>query len=384
MSNEMSREGALVIGGHIQGLGITRILGSAGIPVVLLDQTKYNITRFSKYCKSFFKVKNEDLITKLKHFKEHKFYEGWVIYPTNDAHVELLSKNKEQLEPYFRVTTDRWESVSIFYDKKKTYQLASKLDIPIAKTFFPDALEDLLGLKVEFPCIIKPAVMHSFYAQTSQKVFVCRDIQSLQANYIRASELIPKEEIIVQEIIQGPSKNQFSACFLFLNKQSYIWLTACRMRQHPIDFGNATTYAETVDLPELKIYAERILAAANYNGLCEVEFKLDSRDNTYKFLEVNTRTWKWHAIANKAETPFVKTYFDFLIGKDIEKTTTFKHASFRHLVTDFPTQLKLWKLGFDYAFRRQDNCENAVYDSADIKPWIMEKILLPFLIFTRS
>ena len=375
--------GAIVIGGHVQGLGIARILGRKNIPVILLDKTKMNITRFSKYCAKFYQVSNENILAQLNLFQEQKLYEGWVVYPTNDAHVEVLSQNKTALEPYFKITTDHWNSVSIFYNKIKTYKLAEQLEIPIAKTWYPNTIQDLDSIDVEFPCIIKPAVMHSFYSQTNQKVYVCKDLNELRENYNKASLIIPKEEIIIQEIIQGPSKNQFSACFLYLNQQTYVWLTACRMRQHPIDFGNATTYAETVDLPELKIFAEKILFASNYNGLCEVEFKLDSRDNRYKFLEVNTRTWKWHTIANKAETPFVLTYFNFLTGKRVNKTTTFKSATFRHLITDFPIQLKLWKKGFDYAFRKKSNLEHAVYDPKDLKPWFMEKLLLPILIFTR-
>ena len=46
-------KGAVVIGGHVQGLGIVRMLGSKKIPVVLMDTTGYNITRFSKYCSIF-------------------------------------------------------------------------------------------------------------------------------------------------------------------------------------------------------------------------------------------------------------------------------------------------------------------------------------------
>jgi len=375
--------GAIVIGGHIQGLGIARILGRENVPVIVFDKTNLTIARFSKYCIEFHLVSNDDLIKKLKDFKNKNLFEGWVIYPTSDAHVELLSKHKMQLEPYFKITTDSWNSISIFYNKIKTYQLAKELEIPIAATFFPRELNDLESINVSFPCIIKPAVMHNFYEKTKQKVFICNDLNQLKSFYIKASTIIPKEEIIIQEIIQGPSKNQFSACFLFLNKQTYVWLTACRMRQHPIDFGNATTYAETIDIPELKSFAEKILIASDYNGICEVEFKLDSRDNQYKFLEVNTRTWKWHTIANKAETPFVKSYFDFLNGHEINKTEHFKAATFRHLITDFPIQIKLWSKGFDYAFRKKKNCEHAVYDPKDLKPWIMEKILLPILIFTR-
>ena len=277
--------GAIVIGGHVQGLGIARILGREQIPVVILDKTKHNIARFSKYCTSFYSVSNEDVLKQLESFRSQKMYEGWVIYPTNDAHVEVLSQNKQTLEPYFRITTDHWNSVSIFYDKIKTYHLAEKLGIPIAKTFYPNELSDLNAIEIEFPCIIKPAVMHSFYAQTKQKVFVCNNLAELRENYTKASGIIPALEIIVQEIIQGPSKNQFSACFLYLNQQTWVWLTACRMRQHPIDFGNATTYAETVDAPELKAFAEQILSAANYNGLCEVEFK-------WTAATTNTNFWR--------------------------------------------------------------------------------------------
>ena len=383
MKRKNKQIGAIVIGGHIQGLGIARILGRENIPVIIFDKTNLNIARFSNYCHEFHLVSNNDIIEKLEDFRKKNFFEGWIIYPTNDAHVEVLSKHKTQLEPYFKITTDSWNSVSIFYNKIKTYQLAHKLEIPIAKTYFPSEINDLDSINISYPCILKPAVMHNFFEKTKQKVFICSDLNQLKKKYKKATTIIPKEEIIIQEIIQGPSKNQFSACFLFLNKQTYVWLTACRMRQHPIDFGNATTYAETIDIPALKLYAEKILIASDYNGICEVEFKLDSRDNQYKFLEVNTRTWKWHTIANKAETPFVKSYFDYLNGHEINKIEHFKAATFRHLITDFPIQIKLWTKGFNYAFRKRSNCEHAVFDSKDFKPWIMEKLLLPILIFTR-
>jgi predicted ATP-grasp superfamily ATP-dependent carboligase len=155
------------------------------------------------------------------------------------------------------------------------------------------------------------------------------------------------------------------------------------MRQHPLDFGNATTYAETIDIPELKQYAERILLAADYNGLCEVEFKMDERDNQYKFLEVNTRTWKWHSIANKAETPFLKQFYLYLNGTEITPVNGFKKTSFFHLITDIPIRIKLLLAGFSYWNRVVSPVENAVYTADDLKPWIMEKLYLPYLIFSR-
>jgi D-aspartate ligase len=376
-------QGAIVIGGHVQGLGIVRILGREGIPSIVIDNTKINLAKHSKYCHTFFKVEDDSLLDFLNNLAQMQKHKGWVIFPTNDFHVKLLSQNKQKLEKEFIVGTDTWQSVRIFYNKRETYKLAINLKIPVALTFFPDNEKQLEELNIEFPCIIKPAVMHEFYKKTKRKVFVCWNLLELKYNYKKALEIIPAEEVIVQEIIKGSGRNQFSACFLFLNGKTYIHLTACRMRQHPLDFGNATTYAETVYVPHLKEYGERILKAANFNGICEVEFKLDDRDNQYKFLEVNTRTWKWHAIANKAGTPFIKNYYDYLTGKNIQPLEGFTIASFCHSVTDVPIQLKLFFKRFSFWNRKIKPVENAVWASDDILPWFYEKIYLSFFIFKR-
>lgn len=379
----MLNKGIIILGGHVQALGITRILGRINYPVIILDKTKKNLARHSKYCTTFHQVKDDQLLQELNNFRKQKQYENFIIFPTNDFHVELLSQNKDQLEPHFIVGTDNWKSVSIFYNKISTYKLADEVGIPIAKTLYPKSESDLNQVEIEFPCIIKPAVMHSFHAQTKKKVFVCEDENALKEHYQLAQRYIPKEEIIIQEIIQGPSKNQHSAAFLFLNGKAYVHLVACRMRQHPLDFGNATTYAETVDLPLLKEYGERLLKSANYNGICEVEFKLDDRDKQFKFLEVNTRTWKWHTIANKANTPFLAQYVNHLYGNTIQPIDAYEKASFFHLITDYPMRLKLLLKRQKYWNRKFKNSESAVYAKDDIKPWIMEKIYLPALIKNR-
>jgi D-aspartate ligase len=377
----MIKKGIIVLGGHVQALGIIRILGKLGIPAIIIDKTEKNIARHSKYCIKSFRVEDSGMLDFLLNLSIKKEYSGWLIFPTNDFHVKILSQNKEALENDYIVTTDKWAVVKQFYNKIETYQLAKMLSIPIANTYFPEDESGLEEIHPIFPCIIKPAVMHNFYSQTKKKVFVCKNREELTSNYKKAISIIPANEIIVQDIIPGPSRNQFSACFLFLNGESYVSLTACRMRQHPIDFGNATTYAETVDLPILKEYAKKILKAANYNGLCEVEFKKDENDGEYKFLEVNTRTWKWHAIAEKTETPFLESYYNYLTGEKIESINHQSFASFRHILTDVPIQIKMVLKGYNYAFRLKRPKVRAVLDWKDIKPFIFEKFyLLHFLL----
>jgi predicted ATP-grasp superfamily ATP-dependent carboligase len=305
-----------------------------------------------------------------------------VIFPTNDFHVRILSVNREELSMHYLVSTDRQEVVDIFYNKINTYRLASRIGIPIPQTFFPDGRDDLDNPEISFPCIVKPAVMFDFYSKAGKKVFLCRNHGELEDAYDKALKIIPASEIIIQEVIPGDGRDQFSACFLFAGGRTIVQLSACRMRQHPVDFGNATTYAEVTDQPEPAEYGERLLSAAGYNGLCEVEFKRDARDGTFRLLEVNARTWKWHLIAEKAGTPFIPVWFDLLRGREPEPVTGYRRASFCHAATDIPIRMVLLFRRAGYWNRKKRPVQNAVWSSDDPAPWCYEMLSLPaFLVF---
>jgi len=383
MPNHNQKPGVIILGGHVQALGIMRVYGKLGIPCLLVDHTGVNLSRFSRYCNRFEKIDFDHWLPTLRQWKENNQYRNWMIFPTNDAHVELLSKHRKELSEHFFVTTDEWNIVSQFYDKTHSYSLCRALNIPIAATFTNVSWKDLKEIDISFPCIIKPAVMHSFYSKTKKKVLVCNDRIELEHQFQQALAIIPQNEIIIQEIIQGDSNRQFSACFFSIKGEVMVQLSACRMRQHPIDFGNATTYAESMLIPEILDFGKKILSHTNYTGLCEIEFKKDIRDNQYKFLEVNPRTWKWHPLAIKSKSPFLKAFYDFASEKKIEKTLDFQFASYQHGLTDFPIQLQLWKLKKNYAFRKISPTQYAVWERRDPLPWLMEKLILPYLILSR-
>jgi D-aspartate ligase len=378
-----NKTGIIVLGGHVQALGIVRAFGRIGLRVIVIDNTRKNISRHSKYCFESYNVPEKSLKDFLVSLGEKGEYAGWIIFPTNDFHVKILSLNKTELEKYFIVSTDHWKSVSIFYNKKETYNLAEKLNIPFAQTFYPADEEDLKKNTPKYPCIIKPAIMHDFFSQTKKKVLVCHNFDELIKKYTFAKQFIPADQIIIQNIIPGSSRNQFSACFLFLNGKTYVSLVANRLRQHPIDFGNASTYVETVDLPQLVEYSERILKAAGYNGLCEVEFKKDEADGVCKLLEINPRTWKWHSIAEQTQTPFLETIYNYLTGNEISVSESPRFASFRHFLTDFPVQLKMFLKGHQSPFRIKKPVVNAVWDKDDPKPWFYEKFYIVHLLKDR-
>jgi D-aspartate ligase len=244
----------VVFGGHVQGLGIVRILGRMGFSVSLLDSTKNNIARHSKYCESFHLVQND--------------------------------------------------------------------------------------------------------------------------------EIIPADEIIVQEIIPGGSHEQYSVGCLFNRTEPLASLVARRLRQNPVDFGNATTYAETVDNPELAEAAHILLKKIHYKGICEVEFKRDPRDNRFKLLEVNPRTWKWHTISEAANVPFIESYTNLLQGKEARRHHFWEHVSWSHYVTDIPVIIKMIVRSM-YKKPNKKNHVRAVLQADDLMPALFELIYIPYLIKTR-
>ena len=169
---------------------------------------------------------------------------------------------------------------------------------------------------------------------------------------------------------------------MFDGSKSLVRLCARRARQHPPDFGNATTYAETVTIDEINQYAIKILEATNYRGVCEVEFKYDQRDGQYKFLEVNPRTWKWHSIAEKANAPILISLYAHSYGLEEIVKNEYDEATFMHILTDVPTRLKMRRLKMPYNTRKE-NTKYAVRDASDWWPSFFELLYLPYFILKR-
>lgn len=376
--------GVIVLGGHVQGLNIIRIYGKNNIPSILLDNSSFNLGKHSKYCNKFYKYKDDnDMLNMLLEFEKKGKYRGWLILPTNDLQVKIVSQNRELLNRYFRVSSDRWSVVEKCYNKIETYKVATSISVPMPFSFFPTNRDELLSKDdIKYPCIIKPAVMHTFYNKFKKKVFVCRDKEELLKNYDIAVEVIPKEEIMVQDIVPGNSTNEYSAYFFYTEGRVFNYMLVRRKRQHPADFGNSATFIESVNIEELKIYGEKLLKKIDYSGVCEVEFKYDRRDSIYKVLEINPRTWKSHAISEKAEVPFLMSLYEKMVNDKNIITTTYKESYFRHILVD-TLMILVNKEYRDTRFYDKEKTQYAVWDRKDILPAIYELIYFPFNIVKR-
>lgn len=386
--------GVIVIGDHVQALGIIRSLGKRNIPVYLLHDKNLCISRFSRYTKRFIKTpgpnNEQEFVDFMIKIAKNEQLEGWILMPTNDAAVRTLSKHKETLEEYYRVSTPSWDIVKLAYNKKLTHQIATKIGIPIPKTFCPENLEELKEISsvVDFPVIIKPAIVDHFVKKSKTKVFKANTEDELIQAYIKASHIIDTSEIMVQEVIPGSPDNLYSFCSFFKNGKVLGMCIGRRSRQRPMDFGSASTFVESVYVPELIELGTPLLKAINYYGLSEVEFKKDPRDGKFKLLEVNARTWLWHSLAIRCGVDFPYMLYKDMDGEEVTPVTSFReNVKFIHIYTDLGVVIKEVLKGKmrirDYLVSLKGEKEFAVLSLNDPLPFIAETLMLLYLWKTR-
>jgi len=299
--------GAVVMGADYRALGVVRSLGRRGIPVWVVKQGGHLVAAASRYTPRTVPWPDGGDQAKIEFLLDlsakHNL-DGWLLIPTDDYTVGLASGHHKALASKYRLTVPPWETLRWACDKRLLHELGEKLGIDQPWTACPLNRKHLAAIDCPFPVILKPAVRLQPSNLAIPKAWLAEDRDSLLARYDEASALFPAEDLLVQEIVPGGGEAQFSYAALCNNGRSLASVVARRTRQFPKDFGQLSTYVETVNLPELIEPAERLLAEVRFHGLAEVEFKRDPRNGRYKVLDINPRVWGWHTLSKRAGVDF--------------------------------------------------------------------------------
>ncbi len=193
---------------------------------------------------------------------------------------------------------------------------------------------------------------------------------------------------MIQSMIPGGGSQQFAYGAFFKEGRALGSMVVRRARQHPPEFGRSSTYVETIELPLLEELSERFLRAVDYYGLVEMEYKFDPRDQLYKLLDVNGRTWGYHTLGFGAGVDFPLMLYADQVGEPVEPRRGRPGVKWIRLVTDLPTGIleilggrQNWRLylqsllGFDI---------ESVFSWEDPFPGLVELALIPYLAVKRG
>jgi D-aspartate ligase len=383
--------GALVIGGDYQGLGIIRSLGRRGIPSVVIDD-EHSIGAYSRYtehavhCKS---LREPDAVVESALSIGKRFgLEGWILFPTRDETVAAFSKARAELGNFFRVPMPHWDSVKFAWDKRNMHELLTNLKIPAPRSFNPQSVDELERIDFEPPYVLKPAIKEHFFYKTRAKAWRADSREELRQLFRLAVDHCGSGEMLIQELIPGDGRHQFSYCAFFKGGKAVASMIAQRRRQHPLEFGRASTYVVTTQNTLLESYSECFLRAIDYYGLAEAEFKFDTRDNQFKLHDVNLRTWGYHSVGPSAGVDFPYLLFRDQLGHAVDECRARAGVKWVRTVTDIPASflgICGGSLGFsEYLRSLKGPITEAVFDLKDPLPGIVEIGLLPYLMYKRG
>jgi D-aspartate ligase len=377
--------GALVMGADYRALGVARSLGRRGIPVWIINQGGHLVASVSRFVRRRLPWPATDDRSRVEYLlalcATHHL-NGWLLIPTDDYTVGLQSRNHEALENSYRLTVPPWEKLRWACDKRLLHLLAKKLQVQQPWTACPSSREELAKMDCPFPVILKPAVRLRPSSLAVPKAWLAEDRNALLRRYDEASNLLSPENLIIQEIVPGGGEAQFSYAALCRDGCSLASLVAQRTRQFPRDFGQLSTYVETVDAPEIIEPAERLLSALRFTGLAEVEFKRDPRNGEMKVLDINPRVWGWHTLSRRAGVDFPYLLWLLAIGEPVPRARGRSGERWVHWTADLRMAIEEALAGRlslgDYLRSLRGSLESAIFSWDDPTPGILDLPLFAY------
>ena len=386
-----AKPGALILGNEYQALGLLRALKLSGIDCVLIDQDKYGLALFSRYKDKFYlspPYTSEEFWPFLKKLAIDNNYLGWIIIPTDDEQVRQLAENFFEVQMIFNYKGLPWDVYQKIYNKRLAHKWVESLGIVSPKTYLPFTRTDIENHGLEYPFIIKPAIKREYKNHSKKKAITVNSFEELKILLEETLSRVPIEDLLFQEIIPGDGRQQWSYAGFFVEGKPVAAYTACRMRQHPPDYGRASTYVIAKYDTEVEELSKKLLLELKYTGLAEVEWKRDPRDGVLKFLEINARSWGWHSLSMHVVGNLPKMFYDFMITGNYTVTKPSYGMRWVKWITDIPVIVDLLrqkKLSFGEYFRSiNGNLVSCEWDKRDPFPFFLQYILLPYLIIKRG
>ena len=389
MIQESGVKGVVIIEGHVQGLANTRAIGREGIPVIVVSE--YNcLARYSKFCNGFFRCPpylSNEFIDFLINLSVSEGIQGWTLMPSNDHAVFNISQNRDILSNYYSIISPVREVLESIYNKESLIKLCISLDIPVPASWFPQNNGSQSSVDLKYPVLIKGKNGLSFYKKQGKKAFLAVNPAALESQLEKILEHSDISEIYLQNLVPVGKNKPVSFTSFSINGDIKSYWMGIKIREHPVKFGTAT-YSKSVNIPALLPIAGKLLKRLSFTGVSEIEFILDSRDNEFKLIEVNARTWLWVDMAIRRGINYPLMIYNYLNNNGMDYPETAEgEIEWMHYITDIPYSVLGLLKGYYSAgdiFRSYSRLpQPAVLDTNDLLPSVAEIFLLPLLIFRR-
>jgi predicted ATP-grasp superfamily ATP-dependent carboligase len=226
-----------------------------------------------------------------------------------------VAQHQDALRPTYRVIAPSWEAARCFLDKGLMLTMARAAGIHVPRCYGAADATTAVRQDLRFPLVVKPVVGYRFARQFGSKLFVAHDREELSSCVTRVTDAnVPCD---VFDLIPGPDSQIYAYClYMDGNGEPSAGLTVRKLRQSPPFFGVARVAEIAGENPALREQTVEILRRIGHRGMASAEFKLDPRDGTFRFMEVNGRSVIYNGLLRRAGVDLVGlAWSDYIEGR---------------------------------------------------------------------
>jgi D-aspartate ligase len=348
----MSLPAAVVDVGWVNGLAAIRSLGRAGVRVLAVDHRPSALGFRSRYAEPF--VCADAHADPTRFVASIRALGEVVVFPTHDGQLNLIAQHLGDLQVH--APFPDWEILERVQSKREQLDRAAAAGVDVPETSYPRSVAEARAAAQEMglPVLLKPEDHVGFKYRFRRQSFRCETLDEVGDAYARAEEFGP----MVQELIPGGDDTLYTVgSYLARDGRVLGVFSGRKLRQTPPLIGTCRV-GEAVWVQDAVDAALRLLAAFEYVGLSQVEFKRDPRDGKFKLMEINPRLWQWHSLAAACGVDLPRIAYADLVG-DTPKEAVMHGEGKRWAITLMP--------GETPAFQRPPYVD-AVFAPDDPKP----------------
>jgi predicted ATP-grasp superfamily ATP-dependent carboligase len=319
----LSERPAVVFGLLWAGLALARSLGRSGVPVtgIAYEPTDFGV-RSRHLARRIPAAPDRDELL-LAALREAAHGGRPVLFPERDESVHVVLRHWDEVRSLADLPLpDDAQVVERLRRKDLLRAEAERSGVPLPATITPDDESAIRTSDLRPPYLIKPVTGQEFAYLFGEKLFVAEDVAGAEAAWRRARE--HGFETVVQELIPGSQEKIFSL-FTYIGRDgdALANVVGRKLRQGPLRFGTSAVFLVQFDERVLEL-GLRLLQGAGYRGFAQVEFAHDTRDDTFRVLEVNTRLPMWAGVAMSRYFDLARIAYDDLCGRPAPAPRTFR------------------------------------------------------------
>jgi predicted ATP-grasp superfamily ATP-dependent carboligase len=314
---------ALVLGSGLNGLGVARSLGAAGVPVYLGDADMRNAELRTRYAQALelSALQGDELLQDLIAVAKTRFVgQRPVLVLTQEQTVRTVARALDTLRPLFRFILPSGELLTSLMHKEGFDRLAEQKGLRVPRTVHVREAADIeAALALTVPLVIKPALHSPEYGGLFRKAY--RVGAQAEARDLLERILPVLADVVVQEWIPGNDSDiYFCLQQISAEGKAEASFVGRKIRSWPPDVGGtASCISAEENANELIGITEGFFARVGMCGLASMEYKRHAVTGEFVAIEPTVGRTDYQeevATLNGVNLPYA--YYRSAIGEPCE------------------------------------------------------------------